>query len=100
MLLTCANYIVAGSLENANISLEQISQLTSHDGYTMQWVIAYFTKALVDRILKAWIGLHKGLNSTKITLVLEEIIVYQWKRKTKTKRARVVGKNIIKKKCI
>ena len=75
LLLTCANHVAAGSLENANISLEQISQLASADGDTMQRIAAYFTEALADRILKAWPGLHKALNSTRLTLVSEEILV-------------------------
>ncbi|XWS52576.1 hypothetical protein CRYUN_Cryun11dG0082700 [Craigia yunnanensis] len=74
LLLTCANHVATGSLENANISLEQISQLASPDGDTMQRMAAYFTEALADRILKAWPGLHKALNSTKITLVSEEVL--------------------------
>lgn len=75
LLLTCANHVAAGSLENANIALDQISQLASPDGDTMQRIAAYFTEALADRILKAWPGLHKALNSTRITLVSEEILV-------------------------
>ncbi|XWS28337.1 hypothetical protein CRYUN_Cryun25bG0059800 [Craigia yunnanensis] len=75
LLLTCANHVAAGSLENANIALEQISQLASLDGDTMQRMAAYFTEALADRILKAWPGLHKALNSTRITLVSEEVLV-------------------------
>ncbi|GMI97404.1 scarecrow-like 3, SCARECROW-LIKE 3 [Hibiscus trionum] len=75
LLLTCANHVANGSLENANIALEQISQLASPDGDTMQRMAAYFTEALADRILKAWPGLHKALNSTRITLVSEEILV-------------------------
>ncbi|XP_040994745.1 scarecrow-like protein 3 [Juglans microcarpa x Juglans regia] len=75
LLLTCANHVAAGSLENANIALEQISLLASPDGDTMQRMAAYFTEALADRILKAWPGLHKALNSTRISLVSEEILV-------------------------
>ncbi|GLT51052.1 hypothetical protein SLA2020_244990 [Shorea laevis] len=75
LLLTCANHVAAGSLENANIALEQISHLASPDGDTMQRISAYFTEALADRILKAWPGLHKALNSTRMSLVSEEILV-------------------------
>ncbi|GMJ15523.1 scarecrow-like 3, SCARECROW-LIKE 3 [Hibiscus trionum] len=75
LLLTCANHVANGSLENANIALEQISQLASPDGDTMQRIAAYFTEALADRILKAWPGLHKALNSTRIPLVSEEVLV-------------------------
>ncbi|KAM1227819.1 hypothetical protein ACFX2I_007041 [Malus domestica] len=75
LLLTCANHVATGSLENANAALEQISQLASADGDTMQRIAAYFAEALADRILKAWPGLHTALNSTKISLVSEEILV-------------------------
>ncbi|KAF1874674.1 hypothetical protein Lal_00007288 [Lupinus albus] len=75
LLLTCANHVAAGSLENANITLEQISQLASPDGDTMQRIAAYFTEALADRMLKAWPGLHRALNSTKMVMVSEEILV-------------------------
>ena len=50
LLLTCANHVASGSLENMNIAMEQISQLASVDGDTMQCIAAYFTKALADWI--------------------------------------------------
>ncbi|KAF3454283.1 hypothetical protein FNV43_RR04730 [Rhamnella rubrinervis] len=56
LLISCANHVAAGSLENANIALEQISHLASPDGDTMQRMAAYFTEALADRILKTWPG--------------------------------------------
>ncbi|KAM1495866.1 hypothetical protein ACFXTO_030540 [Malus domestica] len=75
LLLTCANHVATGSLENANVALEQISQLAAADGDTMQRIAAYFTEAFANRILKAWPGLHRALNSTKISLVSDEILV-------------------------
>ncbi|KAF3453999.1 hypothetical protein FNV43_RR04442 [Rhamnella rubrinervis] len=75
LLISCANHVAAGSLENANIALEQISHLASPDGDTMQRMAAYFTEALADRILKTWPGLHKALNSTRMSLLSEEILV-------------------------
>lgn len=75
LLLTCANHVAAGNLENANTTLEQISLLASPDGDTMQRISAYFTEALADRILKTWPGLYKALNSTKMVMVSEEILV-------------------------
>ncbi|KAL2461159.1 Scarecrow-like protein 3 [Abeliophyllum distichum] len=75
LLIACANHVAAGNVENANIGLEYISHLASPDGDTMQRIVAYFTEALADRMLKGWPGLHKALNSTKITSVTEEIIV-------------------------
>ncbi|EXC10446.1 hypothetical protein L484_008612 [Morus notabilis] len=71
----CAYYVAAGSLENANIGLEQISHLTSPDGDPIQRMVAYFTEALADRVLRSWPGLYKALNSTKIVSVDEEILV-------------------------
>lgn len=76
LLLACANHVAAGSVENANISLEQISHLASADGDTMQRIAAYFTEALADRILrKGWPGLHRALTFTKKSLVSEELLV-------------------------
>ncbi|MCI22887.1 scarecrow-like protein 3-like, partial [Trifolium medium] len=75
LLLTCANHVADCNLENANATLEQISMLASPDGDTMQRIAAYFTEALADRILKAWPGLHKALNSTRMVMVSEEILV-------------------------
>ncbi|XP_043726231.1 scarecrow-like protein 3 [Telopea speciosissima] len=75
LLLSCANHVASGSLENANIALEQISHLASPDGDTMQRIASYFTEALADRILKAWPGLHKALNSTRISSLSDRIIV-------------------------
>ncbi|KAM5584681.1 scarecrow-like protein 3 [Rosa sericea] len=75
LLLTCANYVAGGNLENANVALEQISLLASSDGDTMQRIAAYFTEALADRILKAWPGLYKALYSTRISSVSEEFLV-------------------------
>lgn len=74
LLLSCANHVANGSLENANLALDQISQLASPDGDTMQRIAAYFTEALAQRILKSWPGLHKALNSTRISSVSEEML--------------------------
>ncbi|KAK7277653.1 hypothetical protein RJT34_22668 [Clitoria ternatea] len=52
LLITCANHVVSGNLENANATLEQISVLASSDGDTMQRIAAYFTEAHTDQILK------------------------------------------------
>lgn len=76
--ITCANHVAYGSLENANTTLEQISQLATPDGDTMQRIAAYFTEALADRILKTWPGLHRALNSTRIIMLSEEIMVQKF----------------------
>ncbi|PSR86801.1 Scarecrow-like protein [Actinidia chinensis var. chinensis] len=75
LLLACANHVATGSLENANITLDQISQLASPDGDTMQRIASYFNEALAERILKNWPGIYKALHSTRISLVSEEILV-------------------------
>ncbi|XP_027360599.1 scarecrow-like protein 3 isoform X1 [Abrus precatorius] len=75
LLLTCANHVAAGNLENANTTLEQISLLASPDGDTMQRITAYFTEALADRILKTWPGIHRALNSTRMSMLSEEFLV-------------------------
>lgn len=75
LLLTCANHVASGSLENAEIALSQISHLASPDGDTMQRIAAYFAEALARRIVKAWPGIDKALNATQITVVSEQILV-------------------------
>ncbi|KAJ4896604.1 Scarecrow-like protein 3 [Raphanus sativus] len=65
LLLTCANHVASGSLQNANAALDQLSHLVSPGGDTMQRVAAYFTEALANRILKSWPGLYKALNATQ-----------------------------------
>lgn len=75
LLLTCANHVATGSLENANMALDQISHLATPDGDTMQRIASYFTEALADRILKTWPGLYKALHSTRISMVSEEVLV-------------------------
>ncbi|KAJ4866648.1 Scarecrow-like protein 3 [Raphanus sativus] len=75
LLLTCANHVASGSLQNANAALEQLCLLSSPDGDTMQRVAAYFTEALANRILKSWPGLYKALNATQTNNVSEEVHV-------------------------
>ncbi|GAB4835260.1 Scarecrow-like protein 3 [Ancistrocladus abbreviatus] len=75
LLLTCANHVANGSLENANVALEQISQLATPNGDTMQRIAAYFTEALAERILKSWPGLYKALQFTRTPVASEEILV-------------------------
>ncbi|CAN1250600.1 Scarecrow-like protein 3 [Linum perenne] len=78
LLLTCANHVAAGSLDNAEIALGQISQLSAPDGDTMQRIAAYFTQALADRIIKAWPGVHSALNATRLTIPSEEVLVRKY----------------------
>ncbi|XP_027158097.1 scarecrow-like protein 3 [Coffea eugenioides] len=74
-LTACARCVAAGSLDSASSGLEQISLLASPDGDIVQRIVAYFTEALADRVLKGWRpGLHKALNSTKLTCAAEIIL--------------------------
>ncbi|KAJ8445862.1 hypothetical protein Cgig2_000174 [Carnegiea gigantea] len=76
LLLSCANHVATGSIDNANVSLEHISHLASPTGDTMQRIAAYFAEAFADRLLRAWQpGLHKALNCTKMSSVSEQILV-------------------------
>ncbi|KAD5802898.1 hypothetical protein E3N88_14258 [Mikania micrantha] len=75
LLVACANHVAAGHIQNANNKLEQINHLASADGDTMQRIAAYFTEALANRMLKGWPGLHKAINSTRITSLAEEVHV-------------------------
>ncbi|KAL3537640.1 hypothetical protein ACH5RR_001006 [Cinchona calisaya] len=74
-LTACARCVAAGSFDNASNGLEQISLLASPDGDIVQRIVAYFTEALADRVVRGWRpGLHKALNSTKLTSVAEIIL--------------------------
>ncbi|OIW05604.1 hypothetical protein TanjilG_23390 [Lupinus angustifolius] len=77
LLLNLANHVANGNIENANIIFEQISLLASPAGDTMQRIAAYFSEALADRILKSWPGIHKAVNSTRMTMISEEILVHK-----------------------
>lgn len=74
LLLSCANHVSTGNLDNANLSLEQISHLASPDGDTMQRIAAYFAESLAERVLKSWPGLFRALNFTRMPVVSEEIL--------------------------
>ncbi|EPS67877.1 hypothetical protein M569_06895, partial [Genlisea aurea] len=75
LLVTCANHVASGNLENANIALDQISHLASPEGDTMQRIASYFSEALADRILRTWPGVHKAFRSTRISVAADEIMV-------------------------
>ncbi|KAG4972857.1 hypothetical protein JHK87_029678 [Glycine soja] len=75
LLLAGANFVATGDLQNANLTLEQISQHASLDGDTMQRIASYFSEALADRILRTWPGIHRALNSNRIPMVSDEILV-------------------------
>lgn len=75
LLVTCANHVASGNLENANIALDQISHLASPEGDTMQRIASYFSEALADRILRTWPGVYKAFHSTRVPDVAEEIVV-------------------------
>lgn len=67
LLTACARCVAAGNLDNASMALDQISLLASPDGDIVQRIVAYFSEALAERVLKSWKpGLYKALNSTKL----------------------------------
>lgn len=74
LLLSCANHVANGCFENANVVLDQISQLATPNGDTMQRIAAYFTEALAERILKSWPGLYKALQFSRIPVISEEML--------------------------
>lgn len=78
LLLSCANHVSTGSLDNANLALEQISHLAAPDGDTMQRIAAYFAEALGERILKSWPGLYKALKFTRMPVISEEILAKKY----------------------
>lgn len=77
LLLTCANHVAAGSLDNANLCLEQISLLAAADGDSMQRMAAYFTEGLAGRVLKSWPGLYKALHSTNLHPASDSLLAHK-----------------------
>ena len=75
LLGECASHVTAGCLHSVNTRLEHISYLASPKGTAIQRIASYFIEAFADRMLKGFTGLHKALNSTKISSVSEEILV-------------------------
>ena len=76
LLLSCADHVASGSIDNANVSLEHISHLASPTGDTMHSIAAYFAEAFADRLLRSWQpGLHKALKCTKMSSVSEQVLV-------------------------
>ncbi|RAL43121.1 hypothetical protein DM860_009903 [Cuscuta australis] len=66
LLLTCAGHVAAGSVESANAVLDQISDLASPCGDTMQRIACYFAGALADRVLRHLPGVHRALRATDL----------------------------------
>ncbi|CAK9175788.1 unnamed protein product [Ilex paraguariensis] len=62
LLLTCANHASSGNLHRADACLQQISQLASVTGDSMQRLSARFASSLAVRIIKRWPGVYKALN--------------------------------------
>ncbi|KAI4383696.1 hypothetical protein MLD38_009502 [Melastoma candidum] len=75
LLLSCVNHVSVGNVEYANLALEQISQLASVEGDTMQRIASYFSEALAERILRSWPGIYMALNSTRFSSLADEILV-------------------------
>ena len=75
LLGECASHVTARCLQSVNTRLEHISYLASPKGTAIQRIASYFIEAFADRMLKGFTGLHKALNSTKISSVSEEILV-------------------------
>lgn len=75
LLIDCAKCVASGSIKNADIGLEYISQFSSPDGDAVQRVVTYFSEALGYRIVKHLPGVYKALNSSKTSLSSEDILV-------------------------
>ncbi|XP_074310596.1 scarecrow-like protein 3 [Silene latifolia] len=74
LLLSCANHVSSGNLDNANLALEQISHLSTPDGDTMQRIASYFAESLSERVIKSWSGLYRALQCTRMPVISDEIL--------------------------
>ncbi|KAL5805780.1 hypothetical protein ACOSQ4_028513 [Xanthoceras sorbifolium] len=63
LLLTCAKHASSGNVHRADECLQQISQLASASGDSMQRLAARFASALAIRLVKRWPGLYNALNN-------------------------------------
>ncbi|CAA0805833.1 Scarecrow-like protein 3 [Striga hermonthica] len=77
LLITCASHVSSGGLDLANMVLDQMSQLASPAGDTMQRIASYFSEALADRALRAWPGLYKAFRSTNETPFSEKFLAWK-----------------------
>ncbi|KAL5582089.1 hypothetical protein UlMin_014531 [Ulmus minor] len=64
-LFTCAKHAASGNLHHADACLNQIAQLSSINGDSIQRLSARFASALAVRLVKRWPGLYKALNRSQ-----------------------------------
>ncbi|GER40758.1 GRAS family transcription factor [Striga asiatica] len=77
LLITCASHVSSGGLDLANMVLDQMSQLASPAGDTMQRIASYFSEALADRALRSWPGLYKAFRSTNETPFPDKFLAWK-----------------------
>ncbi|KAK7323406.1 hypothetical protein VNO77_26878 [Canavalia gladiata] len=78
LLIDCAKCVATGSIKNADIGLEYISQISSPEGNAVQRMVTYFSEALGYRIIKHLPGVYKSLNSSKTSLSLDDTLVHKY----------------------
>lgn len=78
LLIECAKCVASGSIKNADIGLELISQISSPDGDAVQRMVTYFSEALGYRIVKHLPGVYKALNSSKTSSSSENFLVQKY----------------------
>lgn len=78
LLIECAKCVASGSIKNADIGLEYISQISSPDGNAVQRMVTYFSEALGYRIVKHLPGVYKAINPSKTSLSPEDILVQKY----------------------
>lgn len=77
-LIECAKCVASGSIKNADIGLEYISQISSPHGNGVQRLVTYFSEALGYKIVKHLPGVYKALNSSKISSSSDDILVQKY----------------------
>jgi hypothetical protein len=78
LLIECAKCVASGSIKNADIGLEYISQISSPYGNAVQRMVTYFSEALGYKIVQHLPGVYKALNSSKNSLSSDDILVQKY----------------------
>ncbi|XP_014499457.1 scarecrow-like protein 3 [Vigna radiata var. radiata] len=78
LLIDCAKCVASGSIKNADIGLEYISQISSPDGNAVQRMVSYFSEALGHRIIKHLPGVYKSISPSKTSLSSDDILAEKY----------------------
>nr|ASN66765.1 SCR [Taxodium sp. 'Zhongshanshan'] len=77
LLLQCAEAISSHNLEEANVMLMELQELSSPHGSSVQRVAAYFAEAMASRLISSYLGIYSPImHKTKAQRILSAFQVY------------------------